>query len=171
MQLTVLSREHLDHLYTTHMKEGFLREHRELVESEIRGVGGDAYDMRLPETRLLPTIIQPDEHITGIVYGRYKFAQPPQTGRGAIVVTNRRILLVDKKPFYVRCDEISHYVISAITYSHVGPMGTVVLHTRMGDIQVRTFNQRCAEHFVKAIESRIFQGRSTEEAKLYDYVA
>jgi hypothetical protein len=36
-------------------------------------------------------------------------------------------------------------------------MGNVTIHTRMGKINVRTFNQKCAHNFVEAIEANLFK--------------
>jgi hypothetical protein len=135
--------------------------------SRLRELGAVQYDLWLPETKELDDVLHPGEEVLGIVYGRYKQQQLGRgvlIGRGALVATSQRIMLIDKKPMFVRCDEISAVVVSAVTYSKVGPAGTVTLHTRLGDIAVRTFNDVCAHNFVEAIESIIFksQGGSHE---------
>ncbi|GEM_PF-3343634 len=55
------------------------------------------------------------------------------------------------------CDELSYWAVSGVTYSRVGLMGSVTLHSRLGDIQVRTLNQRCAMSFVRSVESKLFE--------------
>lgn len=130
----------------------------------LREIGAVQYDLWLPEIKELDTVLHPDEELMGIVFGRYKQQQLGRgvlIGRGALVATNQRIMLIDKKPMFVRCDEISAVVVSAVTYAKVGPAGTVTLHTRLGDISVRTFNERCAHNFVEAIEAIIFNNRGT----------
>jgi hypothetical protein len=144
--------------------------HRRQVFDELRMAGAGLYDLWLPETKSLPLVIQPQERILGIVYGRYKQTQlggGVLKGRGALVATNHRIFLLDKKPLFVRCDEVSPQVISGVTYGRVGFIGTVNLHTRMGDISVRTFNQTCARLFVQAAEREIWRIRQTDG--LMDY--
>lgn len=125
----------------------------------LRHLGADAYDFLVPETAVLIKVIRTDEQILGIVYGRYKqkSADGIFIGRGALIATDKRILLLDKKPLYLNTDEIAYYVVSGVDYTRVGPVGTVVLHTRVGDIQVRTFNRKCAESFVSSVESMIFE--------------
>ena len=124
--------------------------------------------MILPETKTLPFVIHPDEQILGIVYGRYKQSDNGEhVSRGALVATNHRLLLINKKPLFVKCEEISYRVINGITYSRVAIAGTVTLHTRMGDISLRTFNQRCAQNFVEAIEAGIFKDRDEENRNDY----
>ena len=129
------------------------------MHRDLRKLGAVMYDFWLPETHALPSIIHQDERIQGIVYGRYKHYGGEETeGRGALVATSKRILLVDKKPMFLRCDELTYEVVSGVTYTKAGPAGTVTLHTRAGDISVRTFNHRCAKTFVAAIETNRFQG-------------
>jgi hypothetical protein len=128
----------------------------EQIKAALIAVGADRYDLWLPETHRLAAIIHADERIVGIVYGRYTQAGEKVTGRGALVATTQRILLLDKKPMYERFDEISYGIVSAVSYTKAGIAGTVILHTRMGDISVRTLNKLCAQNFVEAIESKLF---------------
>jgi hypothetical protein len=107
-------------------------------------------------------VIHADERITGIVYGRYAQGDGKLTGRGALISTNHRILLLDKKPMFERCDQINYGVVSAVSYAKAGLAGSVVLRTRMGDITIRTLNKTCAQHFIKAIEAKIFAETSSD---------
>jgi hypothetical protein len=134
-----------------------LKQHAERIAHDIQRLGADDYDMLLPEVHALPLLINVTEHVTGIVFGRYHLTSG-DIGRGALVVTNERVLLLDKKPLFTRCDEINFGIISAVTFSKVGPAGTLTLHTRTGNIAIRTFNKKCALHFVKAVEARLFSG-------------
>jgi hypothetical protein len=131
------------------------------LEDKLRKLGAVQYDLWVPETGALPGIIHDDEEIVGIVYGRYTKSATHETGRGVLVATTQRILLIDKKPLLMKCDELMHSVVSAVSFSKVGIAGTVSLHTRMGDINVRTFNKKCATGFVKAIEAKIIKDAQT----------
>jgi hypothetical protein len=133
-----------------------VQDRTEQIKAKLITLGADQYDLLLPETHRLGTIIHVDEQIVGIVYGHYTQVNEKITGRGALVATTQRILLLDKKLMFEKCDEINYGVISAISYSKAGIAGTVVLHSRVGDISVRTLNKVCAQSFLEAIESRIF---------------
>jgi hypothetical protein len=135
---------------------GLLRIHRERINSRLRELGADAFDLALPETMTLPLVLRPNEQVTGIVYGRYKETGGP-VGRGALVATENRVLLVDRKILSMRCDEIDHGALTAISYNKVGPVTTITLHSRFGDISIRTFNWRCAQSFIADMESVIFK--------------
>lgn len=156
---TKFSRSQLDHMYQEHMVHGFLQSRRQEIEQSIRALGADSFDVLLPETRMLPVVTDSNETIEGIVYGRYQKEDDMTllVGRGALVATNRRVLLIDRKFLYMRYDEIEFEVISGISFASVWPMTTVTLRTRQGDIKLRTFNRQCAENFVAAIEERLFE--------------
>jgi hypothetical protein len=130
---------------------------RSQLNTQLRALGADGYDVRVPETKYLLSVLLPGEDIIGVVYGRYTFHEGTKKiiGRGMLVATGRRILLLDKKPFYSRHDELSYYVVSGIDYNHVGPAGTVTLQSRVANIDIRTFNDRCARNFCQAIESKM----------------
>lgn len=156
-QLTEFTNEQL--LEIQHQQaanEAYLNHHKQ-IDVTIRRLGAVRYNFLLPETHYLATLIRLNETITGIVYGRYTHDEGAAVGRGALIATDQRVLLLDKKPLFMHCDEISYKVISAITYSKSLVAGTIAVHTRMGDISLRTFNRNCAKHFVKAIEDRIFE--------------
>jgi hypothetical protein len=148
----------LQRIKRSNVAEGFFKEHYEQIERQLRSLGAVRYDLSVPETHVLPLIIHLDEQIEGVVYGRYhqdQIAEDQIIGRGVLVATDQRILLIDHKPMFMKCDEISYSVVSGVSYGKVGFIGTVVLHTRLGDISVRTFNQRCARSFVEAVEGGI----------------
>jgi Bacterial PH domain len=144
-----------------HLFSGLFKLHREQIEKRLRRLGTVQYDLWLPETHVLPIVIQPNEQIKGIVYGRYKenVSQKPATGRGALMLTDRRVILIDRKPLFIKCDEVNYQSIKGIEYAKVGLSGTVVLYTRVGNITVRTLNQKCANRFVKAVENIILTAR------------
>jgi hypothetical protein len=153
-QTTQFTNKQMEKIGKRYMVNGFTKLHQKTINEDLRALGVGRYDFWLPETHTLPYIIHPDEHIKGIVYGHYKHsASEPASGRGALVATDSRILLIDKKPLFLRCDELTYHVVSGVTYTKVGMAGTVTLHTRAGDIQMRTLNSRCANTFVAAIET------------------
>ncbi len=120
----------------------------------LRKLGADTYDLWLPESHALPGLLNTGEQMKGIVYGKYAQSDG-SVGRGMLVATNRRVILLDKKPLFVHSDEIGYQVVSAITHTSVGPIDVITLHTRMGDIKIRTFNKKCAQGFTKAVEDTI----------------
>jgi len=127
-----------------------------VLKRRLTELGATRYDLLLPESHALINIIAPDEEINGIVYGRYKQIVDNKEGRGALVATNKRVLLLDKKPMFTNSDEIIYPVISGIRSTKTGAGMTITLHSRVGDIRISTLNSRCANGFIKAIKSSIF---------------
>lgn len=130
--------------------------HITMVYDNLKRVGANSFDMRLPETYALPYIIRAEETILGIVYGRYHRKGDTVSaarGRGVLLITNHRIIFLDKKPTFLHYDEIPLDLISGVTFTKAGIASRVQLHTRMGDYTVRTFNQQCAGTFMHAIEA------------------
>jgi hypothetical protein len=130
-----------------------LKSHTARINAELRAGGAVAYNMWLPETHYLPHIIRDDEHIMGTVYGRYK------DGRGVLVATDQRIIFLDKKPLFMHNDDIAYDIVSGLTRTRIGPIGTVTLRTREGSYKIRTFNQKNAKNFVEHIETKYLNRR------------
>jgi hypothetical protein len=136
------------------MKNSQINSRNQQINLGLARLGANYYDMRLPETHALADILHPDEKLTGIIYGKYiQSGADGSRGRGALIATDQRILLLDKKPLLKKCDEFMYSVVSGITLTWVAFGGTLLLHTRMGDIQLRTFNHNAANHFLQAVES------------------
>lgn len=135
-------------------------EHVLHVHDNLKRVGANSYDMHLPETYAIPFIIRAEEEIQGIIYGRYRTmdsnasaTRARSAGRGVLLVSNHRVVFLDKKPTFLHYDEIPLDLISGVTFTKAGIASRVRLHTRMGDYTVRTFNQHCANIFIHAIEA------------------
>lgn len=122
----------------------------------LRLLGANEYDLLLPETRYIAQVLREGEVLLGAVYGKYEKVNLPNTGRGLMVVTNRRILLIDKKPLFLQYDVIKFDMVSGVQYGKALFGEAVTLNTRMGNVIIRTFNDRCARHFVQTVEDMLF---------------
>ncbi len=138
-----------------------LKVHVERIRSELKSTGALWYDLLLPETYYLPAVIHHDEHIEGSVFGRYTLRNT--AGRGALIATDKRVIFLDKKPLFVHYDEINFMIIGSVTYTHTAFVGYVTLHTRLGDFQLRTFNQRNAYNFCEYIEEKCLQQTESDK--------
>lgn len=126
-----------------------LLDHRKKrVKQELKRLGVSWFGLSTREAEYLPTIINFDEHIRGVVSGHHPddFAM--------LVATDSRILFLDKKPLFENEDEITYDVVSGVSFGHTGFGSTVTLHTRIKDYPNRTYNQKCARGFVEYIETR-----------------
>lgn len=128
-------------------------QHRDRVVQELRSLGMTWYGLLQAETRYLPHILHPDEHLGGVVYGKHS------SGFALLAATDRRILFLDVKPLFIEEDEATYDVVSGISYGQAGIWSTVTLHTKVRDYKIKTYNQRCAKGFIAFIESRCLERR------------
>lgn len=125
--------------------------HQERVKNELKAAGLTKYELWSMEGRYLPHIIHHDEHLGGVIYGASE-------GRLIMLVaTDRRVVALSKKPLFVDEDELNYDMVGGVSFTHAGPGSTVILHTRMKEYPVRTFNSRAAENFVSYIETRCLE--------------
>lgn len=118
------------------------------IKQQLKSLGVSKSALSTSEARHLPKVIHPGEDIKGVLYGLSK------DGFVMMLVTDKRILFIDKKPFFVNEDEVTFDVVSGITHGHAGIGSTVTLHTRIKDYQIKTLNEHCAHGFVEAVEAR-----------------
>lgn len=125
--------------------------HYEHIRQRLLELGVSSFAMGRMESRYLPKIIAPDEALGGVVYGKHP------DGFAMLAATDKRIIFLDNKPFFVNEEEINYNVVSGVSMSTVGFISTVTLSTRMKDYALRTFNHKCANSFVRYIEQRSIQ--------------
>lgn len=127
--------------------------HVRRVYEELKRAGAVAFDMLLPETRYLPRVIQDKEHVCGAVYGRYG------KSRGVLVATDERIIFLNKKVLLLQLNDIAYSVVSGVSRTWLGPIGTVTLRTSMGNYSLRTYNQKNAKNFVEYVSTQHLQDK------------
>ena len=128
-------------------------------EEHLRDLGAYTVNFWFPESRAIRSNLEKDEKIIGVVFGRYKLRHSVTSssiGRGAVVATNQRVFLIDKKPMFMALDAIKYDEIRAVSFTKVSISGTVRLSMDVGDISVRTFNPKCAQIFVDAVNKKLF---------------
>jgi len=129
-------------------------------EEKLRTLGAYTFNLWLPEARAMPSNLEKNEELLGVVFGRYKLRHGSTSsliGRGALVATNRRVFLIDKKPLFIAVNAIKYAEIRAVNFTSVSISGTVRLSMEVGDISVRTFNPKCARIFINAVNNELFK--------------
>jgi hypothetical protein len=128
--------------------------HEQRVKQELAAAGVTKYGFMKFAVHYLPGLIHDDEHIGGIVYGRYTDKKSGNRwNEGMLVATNLRIIFLDHKPGYTASDEISYSAVSGVKLTWA-VFSAVTLHTRVGDYQIRFVNTKCANKFVSYVEDR-----------------
>ena len=128
--------------------------HEKRINSELASAGVTSYGFRKFAVHYLPKLIHKDEHIGGIVYGRYTDKRgSTKWNEGMLVATNLRIIFLNHKPGFTETDEISYKAVSGINVT-TAIFSAVTLHTRLGDYQMRFVNAKCGGIFVRYVEQR-----------------
>lgn len=133
-----------------------MKSHDKRIVSELRAAGVTGYGMKKFAIRYLPKVIHKDEHIKGVVYGRYKEKDGPSLNEGALIATDLRVIFLDRKPGYTKNEEVTYDVVSGVKKT-TAIFTAVTLHTRLGDYSLRFVNAKCASIFVRYVEERRLQ--------------
>lgn len=120
--------------------------HEQRVYAELKNAGLSKLALASMETHYLPRLIHADEHIEGAVFG-YQ-----EVGFSMLVATNWRVIFLDRKPLFTNTDEVHYQVVSGVKNNHAAFGTTVVLHTKVRDYKIFTFNRKSAKRFVGYIE-------------------
>jgi len=136
------------------------KEHRQKIREELLRAGMTKYGLQKGESKNLPEVIHPNEHIGGVIYGRSE-------GESAMfVATNLRMIFMEHRPFFRINDEIAYKALSGVSRNAQGYFATVTVHTRVGDYTIRFVNKKCASIFVKYIENqRLEETRESTKPK------
>lgn len=124
------------------------KEHSSRVQHELLHAGATIYGLLKAESRYLPHIIHPDEHIHAIIYGQHN------SSSAMLVATDKRVIYLDKKPMATIMDEVTYDVVSGIEFDVHTFFATVVLHTAVKNYEIRFVNIHCADTFANYIEEQ-----------------
>jgi hypothetical protein len=125
--------------------------HRNMIQRELKLAGVSWYGLLKDESRYLHRIIRPNDHIKAVVYGWNS------EGSAMIIATDTRLIYLDKKPLFVKTDELTYEIVSGVMSTHAGPFISFTLHTRMGDYMLKTFIPKTTALFVSFIEARCLE--------------
>ncbi len=81
------------------------------ITAQLNGLGLKFRFFGRKEVDELPSIINPGEQIRHCVYGSY------QGGSGLLVATDRRILLIDKRPFFLNIEDFRYEMLSDVYFA------------------------------------------------------
>ncbi len=128
------------------------KQHRDRIAAELQRAGLNWFSIIRSEGRHLPNIIHKDEHIGGAIYG---FGS---SGWCMIIATEKRVIYLDKKPFFTTKDILTYDIVSGVQLNAVGPFASVTLQTRGLEYSLKYVGHKAAEKFADYIEARRLSG-------------
>ena len=129
----------------------------ERIRRELKNAGVGFVGMRTPEAGELSHILHDNEHIGGVVYGKY------EDSLAWLIATDQRVIFLNKKPLFKTQDEFTYDVVSGIKNSKSGLLNSIVLHTKIGDYMMTYITAKCARIFVQYIEERRVGSKSNND--------
>lgn len=131
----------------------------ERVRREMLDAGVTLYGLHKSESRVLPKVLHPDEHVEAVVYGQH------HSSSVMLVATNERIIFLDKKPMALFLDEVTYEVVSGIEFEIHTLFATLILHTPVKNYDIHMANLHCAENFARHIEAHRLKREEETEPK------
>jgi hypothetical protein len=119
------------------------------VEQQLKKIGCNFRFWGRPEIRELRNILVEGEVIAQCVNGLY------EGGFALLVVTDHRLLLVDKKPMFLTLEDIRFDMIAEIDYSGRLLNGTVCLMTPNRKLVFTSWNQDRLRTLLNYVQQRI----------------
>ncbi len=125
------------------------KEHDQRIKQELLQAGLPRLGLLRMESRYLPRVIDHDEVVEAVIYGRM-----PGVGGAMLVATDKRVIFLDKKPLFVTLDELSYKVVAGVKVINEGIYAQLTLHTRMGDYIIGMLKHVAADKFAKYVEQK-----------------
>lgn len=126
------------------------------VQKQLKSIGLVYSFFGKPETKELAMILNDDERIHHCSYGFY------QGGSALLVATSRRLLLVDKRPFFVNIEDIRYEMINEVDFAGRLLDATVQLHTGSKQLRFRSFADKRLRALCGFVQDQITRARQLE---------
>lgn len=117
-----------------------------LIKIRLKKLGADKSRWGQPERKELPRILMEDEEIQHIIDGKYG------GGFATLCATNHRLLLIDKKVFFLTVEDIRYDMIAEVDYGHQFIGATIHVRSFSKDLKFQAFKKeklRDLSHFIQ----------------------
>ncbi len=108
------------------------------------------------EVRELANIINPGEGIRHCAFGYY------QGGSALLVATEHRLLLIDKRPFFLNLEDIRYEMINEVDFAARLLDATVHLHTGNKKLTFRSFSDIKLRNLCEFVQNQITKARQLD---------
>ncbi|MDQ3064896.1 MAG: PH domain-containing protein [bacterium] len=123
------------------------------VDRQLRAIGSKPSWWGRAEMRELKHILIPDENIQYAINGRY------EGGFAMLAVTDQRILLIDKKPFYLTLEDIRYDMVSEVDYNQRLIDSSIVICTVNKKLRFTVFRTGKIRQATYYIQGRVMEFR------------
>lgn len=134
--------------------------HPDEVGNQLKRIGAKSLFWCRAEIRELPKILFEAEQVQQIVTGRY------EAGFALFCATDHRILLIDKKPFYLTLEDIRYDMVSDVQFNHRLIDATIRLGTMHKTITFTSFNHGKLREFTGFIQEQVMRYRQQQSTNV-----
>lgn len=127
--------------------------HPRVVDDQLRAIGASFKFFGRPEVRELCNLITPDEVIAQAVNGYY------DGGFALLVVTNHRVLLIDRKTLFMTLEDIRFDMISEVDFNHKLFTATARIYTPNKSLIFTSWSHGKLRQIVHIIQERVLESR------------
>lgn len=123
------------------------------VEKQLKRIGVNFQFFGRPELRELPRILFDGEQVEHVVRGRY------EGGWAVLCATDHRVLLIDKKPFYLTLEDMRYDMVADVEYNHRMIDATIRLGTVNKTLRFTAYNHGKLRLITNYIQQRVMASR------------
>ncbi len=126
------------------------------VDEQLKRIGVSFQFFGHAELRELPNILFANEELEHVVRGRY------DGGVAVLVATNQRVLLVDKKPFYLTIDDMRYEMIADVEFNHRLLDATVRLGTVNKTLRFTSYSHSKLRQMTTFVQQQVMAFRQNQ---------
>jgi len=126
------------------------------VAAQLKRIGANFQFWGRPELRELPHILFDNEQLEHLVIGRY------EGGWAVLCATNFRVLLIDKKPFYLTIEDMRYDMIADVEFDRRLIDTTLRLGTVNKTLRFTVYNQARLRLMTSYIQQQVMTYRQRQ---------
>ncbi len=126
------------------------------VKAQLKALGLEFRVFGKPEVKELANVLNEGEQIYHCTFGFY------QGGSALLVATNTRLLLIDKRPFFLNLEDIRYEMINEVDFAGRLLDAAVQLHTGNKQLKFRSFADARLRNLCSFVQNQITRARQLE---------
>lgn len=130
-----------------------------VVQKQLRAIGADNLFWGRGELAELPKIMLHDEIIEHVQHGHYN------GGFATLVATNHRLLLIDKKPFFLTVIDLRYDMVAEVDYGHQYIGATIHVQSFNKDFKFQSMNKDNLRTMTNFIQHKVMEMRGHRTAQ------
>ena len=139
-------------LYQRHVLHGFLHANHVKVQQALQRLKPSRAPLRRPLLHSLPLILNVDEVVCDIIFGRLNLEKEGSRLAGALVLTNKRLLIAHEDEFEVRWQEMPYSDIETVRNDFSAKHGSVTIHAYKQTVHLRTYHHANMQRIITHLE-------------------